>query len=177
MSAALIGIMSDSHGDVQATARAVRLLLDRGATALIHCGDICGMSVLAELAGHDSLFVWGNCDEPAAAWQPYVAALGLPWPTRPVRRVLHQRRVAVYHGHETAFRRELRDLGGDYIFYGHSHQRADHCENGCRLINPGALHRADIRTVALVDLQSGARSFLAIDDGREVPVPSTPAGR
>ena len=36
----LIGILSDTHNEAERTQRAVGLLHDRGATVLIHCGDI-----------------------------------------------------------------------------------------------------------------------------------------
>jgi len=60
----IVGIMSDSHGDANATARAVSVLESHGAQVLFHCGDICAMSVLDELAGRKAHFVWGNCDSP-----------------------------------------------------------------------------------------------------------------
>lgn len=164
----IVGIMSDSHGDAAATALAVRLLLDRGAKKLFHCGDICGENVLAELANHDCTFVWGNCDHPTPALRSYVAALGLPCPSGPQRCVLSGKHIALYHGHERGFHRASEESGLAYIFYGHTHRRSDREENGCRLINPGALHRANVRTVALLDLRTGSLSFLAIDTGEIV---------
>jgi uncharacterized protein len=161
----LVGIMSDSHGDAEATAKAVRLLEQRGAQRLFHCGDICGEEVLAELAGHECTFVWGNCDHPTAALEKYVVALGLPCPAGPQRCVLAGKHIAVYHGHEPAFRRASQERGLAYIFYGHTHRRSDHRESGCRLINPGALYRADVHTVALLDLKSADLQFLDIDTG------------
>jgi hypothetical protein len=165
----LVGIMSDSHGDAAATAQAVALLTRRGARKLFHCGDLCGRAVLDELAGHDCTFVWGNCDAPSPVLRRYVAALGLSWPRCPASAAVDGKTIAVYHGHEPAFAKASQEPGLDYIFYGHTHKCADHHENGCRFINPGALHRASVRTVALLDLETDALTFLRIDSGREIP--------
>jgi len=167
----LVGIMSDSHGDARATARAVSLLEDRGAERLFHCGDICGEGVLDELAGHDCMFVWGNCDHPEPTMRGYVDHLGLPWPQGPLSLTLAGKYVAVYHGHEWRFAGATEDAALDYLFYGHTHQFADRRENGCHLINPGALYRARIHTVALLDIKTDALHFLELETGRQVEAP------
>ena len=164
----LVGIMSDSHGDAAATAQAVALLTQSGARKLFHCGDLCGDAVLDELAGHDCTFVWGNCDAPSPATRRYVLALGLKWPQWPVRVTVDGKSIAVYHGHERRFKTASHDPGLDYVFYGHSHKYADHREKGCRFINPGALCRVPVRTVALLDLEGDDLSFLRIDSGKVV---------
>lgn len=71
----IVGIMSDSHGDAAATARAVALLKSLGAEHYIHCGDVCGENVLAEMAGYAFTFVWGNCDDVSPAIRKYVEGL------------------------------------------------------------------------------------------------------
>jgi putative phosphoesterase len=166
----LVGIMSDSHGDARATARAVSLLESRGAERLFHCGDICGEQVLDELAGHHCVFVWGNCDRPAATARRYVEHLGLAWPAHPQHATISGKRIGVYHGHERDFGAAASEHALDYLFYGHTHAYSDQMENGCRLINPGALYRARIRTVALLDLETNRLVFLQIENGKEVPL-------
>jgi uncharacterized protein len=164
----LVGIMSDSHGDAATTALAVELLTQRGARKLFHCGDICGTDVLNELAGHDAVFVWGNCDDPYAGLQEYVTTLGLPWPQPPVRLTIEAKRIAVCHGHEKDFRVAADEPGVDYLFYGHTHRYADQHKGGCRLINPGALHRAAIKTVATLDLLADDLRFWRLDTGTQI---------
>jgi putative phosphoesterase len=174
----LIGIMSDSHGDARITARAVTLLESRGARVLFHCGDICELNVLDELAGRDAVFVWGNCDRPTATARRYVESIGLPWPRPPVTRKIAGKRIAVWHGHEPEFEALGRssiprrvhvtgDVGVkcDYVFYGHTHKYADERVNGCRFINPGALYRAAVHSVALLDCQADELTFLQVETG------------
>jgi predicted phosphodiesterase len=54
----IVGILSDSHGRHERTARAVELLTTQGTEALIHCGDVGGEAVLEALAGRRAWFVW-----------------------------------------------------------------------------------------------------------------------
>jgi putative phosphoesterase len=164
----LVGILSESHGDAEATARAIAILERRGAQKLFHCGDICGEHVLAELAGHDCTFVWGNCDSPAPSMRGYVASLGLSWPTHPVRVELCGKRIGLYHGHEREFRAAMDEPGLDYIFFGHTHECCDRRDNGRRLINPGALQGRGARTIATLDLATEVVQFLSAETGAEV---------
>jgi putative phosphoesterase len=165
----ILGIMSDSHGDADMTRRAVALLLERGATKLIHCGDICGEGVLDALAGHDCVFVWGNCDQPSARTQKYVESLGLTPPDGPLELSIAGKRIGVFHGHEVEFSQSVESGGFDYIAYGHTHKYRDDRVNGCRVINPGALYRARVHTAALLDLSKDNLRFIRIDDGLPAP--------
>ena len=164
----LVGIMSDSHGDAAATAVAVSLLEGLGAEHFFHCGDICSISVLDELAGRPCTFVWGNCDDVTPSLKKYVRTLGLPWPEAHTRVELAGRRIALFHGHEPAFPDATNDNGIDYLFHGHTHLYADRRIGKFRVINPGALHRANPRTCALLDLLTDELRILRIDNGQEV---------
>ncbi len=164
----LVGIMSDSHGDALATRQAVELLRRHRVEKIFHCGDICESSVLDALAGCDCAFVWGNCDRPSPLLRDYVATLGLPWPEPPVRLSLDGKRIALYHGHESDFDSAAHELGLDYLFFGHAHALIDCRVNACRLINPGALSRVAVKTVALLDLTTDDLRFLRLDGAGEV---------
>lgn len=162
-----VGIMSDSHGDAVATRAAIELLTAHGAEHFFHCGDICGDNVLAELAGHPCTLVWGNCDDPSPLARKFVESLELPWPRQPVRVELAGKRIAVYHGHERGFGAAVDEDGLDYLFHGHTHKRSDHRVGHCRVINPGALYRANPLTCAVLDLKSDELQFLQIEKSRD----------
>ncbi len=162
----VVGVMSDSHGDAAATAAAVALLERLGAETLFHCGDVCGDDVLAELAGRTVHFVWGNCDRVRPEMRALVERLGLPWPQGPVSVTLGGRRIGVFHGHERAFRDALADGAFDYVFYGHTHVADDRRIGGVRAINPGALYRAGVKTVATVDLARDEAAWWTLDGRR-----------
>jgi hypothetical protein len=155
----LIGILSDSHGHAPVVERAFALLDGLGAEAFFHCGDVGGQDVLASFVGRRIWFVWGNTDRPDAGARAFLRATGLPEPSVPLRVRLAGQSIVVCHGHEDVFRRLSRRPDGDYLFFGHTHRRSDLRVGGCRLINPGALHRARPKTVATLDLVSDRLAF------------------
>lgn len=158
-----LGILSDNHGRIAPLRRAVALLNEAGAEAFIHCGDVGGLETLEELAGRPCWFVWGNTDYPRPGWRPHLESLGLFWPEAPLEIELAGKRIAVCHGHERAFFTVRDRANHDYLFHGHTHQRADHRVGAMRVVNPGALHRAEVKTVALLDLSTDELSFLEVD--------------
>jgi predicted phosphodiesterase len=50
----------------------------------------------------------------------------------------------------------------DYLLHGHTHVRRDERVGKTRVINPGALHRAAEKTVALLDLAADRLEYLRI---------------
>ncbi|MBI5765330.1 MAG: YfcE family phosphodiesterase [Planctomycetes bacterium] len=170
----VLGLLSDSHGDASATARAMALLAQHGAERFIHCGDICGEDVLAEFVGHDVTFVWGNCDSPSPSLRRYVQSVGLAWPEGRAELEIDGRRIAVFHGHERGFADAIESGHFHYVLHGHTHLYSDSLFNGCRVINPGALYRAAVKSVALLDVAADSVTFLRLDDGVVIPVGSRP---
>ncbi|HSW45660.1 MAG TPA: YfcE family phosphodiesterase [Phycisphaerae bacterium] len=156
--------MSDSHGRVDRVRRACDLFRQLGVQAVIHCGDIGGMEVLEELSGWQAWFIWGNTDFPRPAWRPQVEALQLPWPDGQLEITLAGKRIAVFHGHELGCQLAMAVAEHDYLFHGHTHQPDDYLIERMRVINPGALHRVRLKTVAVLDLASDALDFLPVDD-------------
>lgn len=158
-----LGIMSDSHGRVQPVRRALQLFDAHDVGAIVHCGDVGGLPVFEELAGRRCWFVWGNTDLPRPSWRAELEALGLAWPDGPVTFSLKGRKVAVFHGHEPEFGQAIEAGQHEYLLHGHTHRRDDRRVGGTRVINPGALHRATIKTVAVLDLVGDQLEFLQVD--------------
>lgn len=160
----ILGILSDSHGRADRVQRAVRLLTERGAEAFVHCGDVGGEAVIGALAGTRSWFVWGNTDLPDPTLAQYAGALGLTPPASvPTWIRADGKTIAVFHGHEHAFERLMAGLEQgddgtaalgrhvDYVLHGHTHVARDVRVGAVRIINPGALKRAERYTVATLD--------------------------
>jgi uncharacterized protein len=175
----ILGILSDTHGRAELTACALDTLRSAGAQFFIHCGDLGGESVLDQLAEVQARFVWGNTDEPGELLTDYVRMLGLTMPGSPPLRInLDGKSVAVFHGHEPEFARlaQLADgidsapfrrlAAADYILFGHRHVPYDRQCATVRVINPGAIHRAQIRTVATLDLARDLVQFWIVDPDR-----------
>ena len=151
-----IGILSDTHGRTEPLVTALEFLRGRGAEHFIHCGDVGGEAVLDALAGLPCTFVWGNNDYDTASLVDYARTLGLSCGGRFADLTLAGKRLAVLHGDDAAAKRKLLDEQAfDYLLQGHTHAWADQQIGRTRLINPGALHRASPKTVAVLDLETG----------------------
>lgn len=159
-----LGILSDTHDQVERTKAGVALLVEAGAEALIHCGDITIPEVVYQLAPLPSYFVFGNCDHDRDDLRRAIATIDGVCLERGGLIELEGIRVAVTHGDS---RRELARLeteDPDYLFSGHTHQAQDVRRGRTRFINPGALHRASEWTVALLDGSNGVLQTLRILD-------------
>jgi putative phosphoesterase len=164
-----IGILSDTHDQVARTRAAVAQLVDAGAEALIHCGDITVPEVVSELGSLPSYFVLGNCDFDTEGLRQAIAAMGGTCLGRGGLIELGGRRLAITHGDSDRELRRLEALGPDYLLTGHTHTQADVRRGPIRCINPGALHRADTWSVALLDLAADRLRVLIISNASMRP--------
>jgi putative phosphoesterase len=147
-----IGILSDTHDQVARTRRAVSVLVERGAQALIHCGDLTTTEIVLACAVKPAYFVFGNCDTDRFSLRLAIEHAGGACLERGGEITLAGRRLGVTHGDFEPEIRRLLSLEPDFLFSGHTHQQKDEQEGRTRWINPGALHRASTWTVVLVDL-------------------------
>ena len=160
----LIGICSDSHGRAAALRQGLAIFDRAGVERIIHCGDVGGMEAFDLLVGRQAWFVWGNTDLPDAATRAYLETVGLALPPKPPLLLnWADKRIAVFHGHEAAFERCDGSARFDYVLHGHTHLRRDDRRGQVRFINPGALHRARVKTVATLDLTTDALTFCELD--------------
>lgn len=159
----LLGILSDSHGQVRRVAAAMEIFADRGVDMVIHCGDVGGIETFDPMVGRNLRFVWGNTDVPTPGLLAYLDTVGLSPPqTTPLELVLEERRIQVFHGHEPGFQKALDARQADYLFHGHTHVARDERCGATRVINPGALHRATQYSVATLDLCTDEVTFLPL---------------
>lgn len=160
-----IGIMSDTHGDLTTTRQAVELLLSAGAEALVHCGDIGSELCLEELAqsGVPVYAVAGNVDD-RLSLATRAQELGVKWGDLCVETPLGEGKLAaVTHGDVAAMLTELVDSGRyAYVLTGHTHRGRAEQRGRTTIINPGALHRAAVRSVCLLDTSSGKAELIVV---------------
>ncbi|MCE9534361.1 MAG: YfcE family phosphodiesterase [Planctomycetes bacterium] len=157
-----LGILSDTHDQLERTRRAIDLLRSDGAEALIHCGDIMGPDVLEACTVLPCSFVFGNNDDDISALRQMANLTGANCMDWGSIITLAGKRIGVTHGHMSVDVRRLLAQQPDYLFSGHSHIPMDQQEGTVRRINPGALHRAVEFTVALLEVESGELRFLTV---------------
>jgi putative phosphoesterase len=161
----VIGILSDNHGRIEPVRLALEIFRARDVRTVFHCGDVGGIDTIELIAGavERFYFVWGNTDQPSVDWVARVESLGVHWPDGPIVTELIGRRIAMAHGHEWQLAALKHDDSIDYLFSGHSHRKHDERLEHVRWINPGALHRVAVKTVATLDLATDTLQFRAID--------------
>lgn len=159
----IVGILSDTHDRLTATVAGIDVLQQAGAEFFIHCGDVGSEQIFDQLAGLNCVFVWGNNDWDRSGLSRYAQALGIQNGNTFVEVPFGGKLAAVTHGDDAKIvRRVLEEQRHDYLFVGHSHIKADHRVGTIRVINPGALHRATPKTVAILDTQSDIVRFLTV---------------
>ena len=157
----LLGILSDSHGRRERLRTAIRLLSEAGAERFVHLGDLEEASSLDDLAGLPVTVVFGNCDDERELGRT-AECLGIESVHPGGVLEIGSKRVAITHGHLEGELRRLRGLRPDYLLHGHTHERKDLIEHGVRTICPGALHRANPHTVALLEVESGRLETIVV---------------
>ena len=159
-----LGVISDTHGNVAHAAQAVERLRAQRIDVLIHCGDIGSTSVVQEFAEWPTHFVFGNVDRDEALFVHAIRDAGQTCHGRFGEVELGGRKIAIIHGDDSHRWRATVDSGDyDLVCYGHTHQPEFHFVGKTLVLNPGALHRANPHTFAVVDLDTMAVEHLPLN--------------
>jgi len=135
-----IGIVSDTHDNLDHVQQAVSLFESHGVDHVIHCGDIVApfSATPFDTESFDFSAVRGNNDgEWALAnvvdeFGTYLGECG--------ERTVDGVDIAVYHGTNKLLREALADSGEyDYVLHGHTHERAIETHSETVRVNPGGL--------------------------------------
>lgn len=159
-----IGVVSDTHNRYPTVIRALALLQQRDVEVVLHCGDIEDAETVRLFAGLPTHFVLGNCDaDPDGlrrAMEPIGATLHDPFGSLE----FHGRKIAWLHGDDNRLLRDLENSGHyDFLFHGHTHIAARRRAGPSLIVNPGALHRARVKTFIILDVGSGEIESVTVD--------------
>lgn len=160
----IVGILSDTHDRVDAMSAGMSLLAEKRAEFFIHCGDVGGEGIIDLLAGKSAAFVWGNNDHDRAALARYSQSLAVNCLGEFGELTLGGKSFAIIHGDDDRlYRRLISEQRHDYLLHGHTHVRRDERVGTMRVINPGALHRASPKTVAVLDTATDQLEFFNVN--------------
>ncbi|ADB62514.1 phosphodiesterase, MJ0936 family [Haloterrigena turkmenica DSM 5511] len=164
-----IGIVADTHDNVEAIERATEIFADEGVEIVIHCGDFVAPLMVDYFDEFELHGVLGNNDGDVANLQAAFDALG-------GESELHGRfaslefdglSFAVLHGEHLE---EVEAIAAgemfDFVCYGHHHEHELSEEGRTTVLNPGAhvLASEKDRTVAIVDTRSESIRFRSVDE-------------
>jgi len=151
-----LGIVSDTHDNLDKAKAAVEFFEDQECDKVIHCGDMVA-PFTAKLFDADFEFhyVRGNND---GEWnlKQTVEEFG-EFYNNVAELTIEDREVAVYHGTEEELAESLVESGKyDYVFRGHTHEKKLREVNETIELNPGGIKLPEQEEefhVATVDLQ------------------------
>jgi putative phosphoesterase len=159
-----IAIISDTHDNSAPVRRAVSMIKEMNPYAVLHCGDITSPATLELFAGLPLLAVFGNCDRDRNLLQEKAKELRM----EPIEdeRELQVKGATIYvcHGHHGHLIQEMALSGVyDYVFHGHTHVHDSDIIGTTRIVNPGALSKAERYTFATLDLPDGTLTIHRVD--------------
>ncbi|GAB4389938.1 MAG: metallophosphoesterase [Thermodesulfovibrionales bacterium] len=148
-----IGVISDTHDDMEKIARAVDLMNERGVARVIHAGDIVSPFTFEVLGGLRAQFtgVFGNNDgDRLLLREKSRGALH----NQPLFLTIEGRKIVVLHEPDLV---EPLARGGEFdvVIYGHSHKPDIRKVGNTLVVNPGKtarLHKGS-STAAVLDLR------------------------
>lgn len=165
-----IGVLSDTHDNLDNLLTVLEILRQRGIQTVIHCGDLTDFSLISHFSGFRLIYLTGNMDAASGTIKKRVEQMrednfaGLVFQGN-----LDGVMVAATHSHLEGKVMELvQEKRFCWIFHGHTHKRRDETIQGTRIINPGALGGLvrGPRSFCIVDLTAGEVEFIELKSSR-----------
>jgi len=158
-----IAILSDTHSRYATIEAALQAIEPHRVELILHCGDIED-SEAVWLFPPNTHFVFGNCDHERAGIRQAVHGVGAtlyePFGQMEVEGV----KIAWLHGDDKRLMQQVEQSGEfDFLFYGHTHVADERQSGKTRVINPGALHRARVKTLVVLDVESGEAETVVVE--------------
>lgn len=158
-----LGVVSDTHGHVELTLPAIRMLESLDVECVLHCGDIGSAAVVSLFAAWPTHFVFGNCDGNRREIEEAIVAAGQTCHGDFGALELAGKRIALLHSHDGArFRQTLHSGQWDLVCYGHTHVAAIDRYGPTLALNPGALYRANPHSLAVIELPAVEATIVAL---------------
>jgi uncharacterized protein len=158
-----VGIISDTHGQVDFTRPAVRMFESLDVDRVFHCGDIGSSEVVELFARWPTDFVFGNCDTEQRALRSAIERAGKVCHGEFADLELEGVRIALLHSHDRRlFSASIGSARYGVICYGHTHVAAVEQRGDTLLVNPGAIYRANPHSVAVLDLPENTATIVEL---------------
>ncbi len=160
-----IGIISDTHNNIELTRRAASLFKEEGVDMVVHCGDCTSPRMLSLFEGLNCRFVLGNGDIDVEHFNAESRRLGFGPMGEQCSFEADGKKIMVFHGHDVPqFRQAVASGEYDYVIKGHTHSYENYMSGTTRVINPGSLYGADEFSVAILDTESGRVERIVIEE-------------
>ncbi len=158
-----VGIISDTHGQVDFTRQAVRMFESLDVERVLHCGDIGSPEVVELFAPWPTDFVFGNCDTEQRQLRSAINRAGKVCHGEFGDLEIEGIRIALLHSHDRRlFSASIGSGRYGTVCYGHTHIAAVERRGDTLLINPGAIYRAQPHSVAILELSENTATIVEL---------------
>jgi hypothetical protein len=159
-----IGIISDTHNNIEGTIKACDLFKMREVDIVVHAGDFTSPKIINFFADFNCKFVLGNADIDIDLLNTKCKNYGFA----PIEEVCEfngsGKNFLVIHGNIVSIFREAVASGKyDYIIKGHTHYFENYIRNNTRVMNPGSLYGSDEHSIAILDIDKDEVEKVIID--------------
>jgi putative phosphoesterase len=160
----MIGIMADSHDNLDAVRRAVSLFKDADCRLLLHAGDFVAPFAARELekAGCPIKAVFGNCDGEKTGLAAVIESFG---EIREAPFEFNYSGINILMIHlDTPVEKHAAEGGHSLIVFGHTHKAEARKRGKTLIINPGEAGGwlTGRRTIALFDPSTGKADIVPL---------------
>ncbi|MFH0978371.1 MAG: metallophosphoesterase [Candidatus Woesearchaeota archaeon] len=147
-----IGIISDTHDNVENILFAVKAFQKRDVSLVLHCGDIVAPKTIEFFNGIVLKMVRGNCDRDIEAFKTKLAEIGGEYLGEQAEIILDGKKLFIYHGTDKQKLDKFISSGKyRYVLSGHTHLLTDEMLGKTRLLNPGAHYYGGSETIMVLD--------------------------
>jgi len=146
-----IGIISDTHDNVEDVIKATRLFKKKKVDFVVHCGDMVAPKTINFFKGIKLEMVLGNCDGDIETIKKNLANIGGKFLGEVGKFTMEGKRFLVYHGTDKVkLDKFIKAQRNDYVLTGHTHKVMDKTIGITRVLNPGGHYYKDTGTVMLL---------------------------
>lgn len=171
----LLGIMSDSHDNINNVIKAFNIFRDKGIVYIIHLGDIISPFIAKKMIElkWEQLFVnaiYGNNDGDKILLRKIFDSVGWKIDSGPRIEEINGKKIFLMHGYNGIdFTKTLaysiaKQKIADIVLYGHTHRIDKKNIDGTLVINPGETYGLlyGKATIAIVDLNKLTVEFIEL---------------
>ncbi len=139
----IIGVVSDTHDDVENTEKAVAEFKENKVDLIVHLGDYISPPTLKLFEGLKVVGVFGNNDGYKEGLIKIFSQIGGEIKGDFGVIEADNLKMALFHGESSEVPHALAKSGDyDVVFYGHSHKFEESVYGDTLLLNPGSCHRS-----------------------------------
>ena len=159
----MIGIISDTHENEKAIAKAVQVFKKKNVEFVVHCGDMISPQMLEHFQGLSVKFVFGNNDGEKEGLNKMAQEIGFGEIREELEFEHNGKKFFVYHGtNEGKLDSIIKSNKYNYVLTGHTHIKKNWKAGNTRVINPGALFGIYPYTIAVLDAEKDELEFIKI---------------